>query len=53
LTAYALAAEIAAADLSVTTEEVRLLQMLRNNLGLEKLTTAALELAARARHQTG
>lgn len=51
LTAYALAAEIAAADLSVTTEEVRLLQMLRNHLALEKLTCAALELAARARHQ--
>ncbi len=51
-TAYALAAEIAAADLSVTAEEVRLLQMLRNHLGVPKLTCAALEVAARARHQT-
>ncbi|MEL6946633.1 MAG: tellurite resistance TerB family protein [Pseudomonadota bacterium] len=51
-TAYALSAEIAAADLSVTVEEVRLLQMLRNHLGLDKLTCAALELSARARHQT-
>lgn len=50
-TAYALCAEIAAADLSVTVEEVRFLQMLRNHLGLDKLTCAALELAARARHQ--
>ncbi len=52
-TAYALAAEIAAADLSVSAEEVRFLQLLRNQLGLDKLTCAALELAARARHQDG
>ena len=51
-TAYVLAAEIAAADLSVTAEEVRLLQLLRNHLDIDKLTCAALELAARARHQT-
>ncbi len=51
-TAYSLAAEVAAADLSVSAEEVRLLQMLRNRLGLDKLTCAALELAARARHQS-
>lgn len=50
-TAYVLAAEIAAADLSVTAEEVRLLQLLRNHLDIDKLTCAALELAARARHQ--
>ncbi len=52
-TAYVLAAEIAAADLSVSAEEVRLLQLLRNHLDIDKLTCAALELAARARHQTG
>ena len=51
-TAYALAAEIAAADLSVTAEEVRFLQLLRNHLAVNKLTCAALEVAARARHQT-
>ena len=51
-TAYALAAEIAAADLTVSAEEVRLLQMLRNRLQIDKLTCAALELAARARHQS-
>ena len=51
-TAYALAAEIAAADLSVSAEEVRLLQLLRNHLDIDKLTCAALELAARARHQS-
>ena len=51
-TAYALAAEIAAADLNVSAEEVRLLQLLRANLKVDKLTCAALEKAARARHQT-
>ena len=51
-TAYVLAAEIAAADLSVSAEEVRLLQLLRNHLSVDKLTCAALELAARARHQS-
>lgn len=51
-TAYALAAEIAAADLSVTAEEVRFLQLLRNHLSVDKLTCAALEVAARARHQS-
>ena len=43
---------IAAADLSVSAEEVRLLQLLRNHLAIDKLTCAALELAARARHQS-
>ncbi|MEE9376122.1 MAG: tellurite resistance TerB family protein [Rhizobiaceae bacterium] len=51
-TAYVLAAEIAAADLTVSAEEVRFLQLLRNHLNIDKLTCAALELAARARHQS-
>lgn len=51
-TAYALGAEIAAADREVTAEEVRLLQLLRNRLSMDKLTCAALERAAQARHQT-
>ena len=50
-TAYALAAEIAAADLTVTPEEVRFLQLLRTELRLERLDTVALERAAWARHQ--
>ena len=45
-------AEIAAADLNVSAEEVRLLQLLRGHLSVDKLTCAALELAARARHQS-
>ncbi len=51
-TAYALAAEIAASDLSVKAEEMDLLAMLADELGLDKLVCAALERGARARHRT-
>jgi hypothetical protein len=51
-TAYALAVEVAAADLKVPDEEIRLLEMLRDAFDLDKLVTAAIERAARARHQT-
>lgn len=51
-TAYALAVEVAAADLHVEPEELRFLQMLRDRLGLEKLVVAAIERGARARHRT-
>lgn len=50
-TAYALAVEVAAADLDVTQEELRFLQMLRDVLDLDRLTTAAIEVGARARHR--
>lgn len=50
-TAYVLAAEVAASDLEVRLEEVRCLELLAEALGLDKLTCAALERAARARHQ--
>lgn len=48
-TAYALAVEIAMADLNVSQEEIRLLQLLRDRLGLDKLICAALERGAIAR----
>tara|TARA_R110001599_G_scaffold353868_2_gene601182 strand:+ start:34931 stop:35293 length:363 start_codon:yes stop_codon:yes gene_type:complete len=51
-TAYALAVEIAAADLHVEQEELRLLQLLRDRLGLDKLTCAAIERGAMARYRT-
>ena len=51
-TAYALAVEVAAADLTVQQEELRLLQLLRDTLGIEKLSAAAIERGARARHTT-
>ena len=51
-TAYALAVEVAAADLAVGKEELRFLAILRDTLGLDKLVTAALERSAIARYQT-
>ncbi|MGB6085052.1 tellurite resistance TerB family protein [Parvibaculum sp.] len=51
-TGYALAVEIAAADLSVGAEEMRLLQLLRETLDIDKLTAAAIERGARARHMS-
>ena len=50
-TAYAVAVEIAAADLNIQPEEVRILELLRNRLKINKLTSAAIELAAQARHR--
>ncbi len=50
-TAYVLAAEVAASDLRVEIEEVRFLELLADKLKLDKLTCAALERAAKARHQ--
>ncbi|WP_108660865.1 tellurite resistance TerB family protein [Acuticoccus kandeliae] len=50
-TAYALAVEVAAADLRIQQEELRFLQMLRDRLDLEKLVVAAIERGARARHR--
>ncbi|WP_420410544.1 tellurite resistance TerB family protein [Hoeflea sp.] len=48
-TAYALAVEIASADYNIQQEEIRLLQMVRDRLGLDKLTCAAIERGAIAR----
>ena len=52
-TAYALAVEVASADLSVKAEELRLLSLLRDRLGLDKLTCAAIERSAIARFRKG
>lgn len=51
-TAYALAVEVAAADLHVEQEELRFLQMLRDHLDLDKLAVAAIERSARARYRS-
>jgi hypothetical protein len=51
-TAYALAVEVASADLSVKAEELRLLSLLRDRLGLDKLTCAAIERSAIARFRS-
>jgi tellurite resistance protein len=50
-TAYALAVEVTAVDLFLEQEELRFLEMLRDHLSLDRLTTAAIETAARARHR--
>ncbi|MEM1287646.1 MAG: tellurite resistance TerB family protein [Pseudomonadota bacterium] len=51
-TAYACGVEIAAADLNLAQEELRMLQMLRDALGLDKLTVAAIERSAMARYRS-
>lgn len=51
-TGYALAVEVAAADGKLEREELRLLQMLRNRLNLDRLTVAAIERSAIARFRT-
>lgn len=48
-TAYALAVEIAAADLHVEQEELEFLQMMRDRWALDELTVAAIERSARVR----
>lgn len=50
-TAYALAVEVAVADLQIWREEIRFLARLRDALNLDKLVTAAIERGAQARFQ--
>lgn len=51
-TAYVLAAEVAASDRRIVSEEIRFLDLMAQALSLDKLTCAALERAATARQQT-
>ena len=51
-TAYALAVEIAVVDLNLPQEELRLLEMIRDRLKIDRLVTAAIEASARARMRT-
>ena len=50
-TAYALSCDVAAADGEVEMTELRMLEELRYELGVDRLTAAAIERGARARHQ--
>ncbi|MBV8798986.1 MAG: tellurite resistance TerB family protein [Alphaproteobacteria bacterium] len=50
-TAYLLAMEIALTDSRIMLEELRVLDLLRHALGIDRLVAAALERAARARYQ--
>ena len=49
-TAYALACDVAAADGSVEQEELRLLEIIRHELQVDRLSAAAIERGARARY---
>lgn len=50
-TAYAVALEVAAADLNVRPEETRFLELLSDSLELDKLTATAIERGIRARNK--
>jgi len=51
-TAYAAAFEVAAVDMEMRMEELRVLQLLRQELAVDPLTVAAIERANKARHRT-
>lgn len=48
-TAYAVAVDLASADMAIRIEEIRVLQLVRDLFGLDKLTCAAIERGAIAR----
>lgn len=50
-TAYALACDVVAADGEASQDELRLLEMLRHRLEIERLVAAAIERGAQARHR--
>ncbi len=51
-TAYAIACDVVAVDLNASQEELRLLEMLRHRLDVDRLAAAAIERGTRARHMT-
>jgi tellurite resistance protein len=51
-TAYAIACDVAASDGRISQEVLRLLEMLRHELEIDRLSAAAIERGARARHAT-
>lgn len=50
-TAYALAVEVAAADMSVKEEETRVLDIVRDQFAIDPLVVAAIESSAAIRHR--
>jgi tellurite resistance protein len=50
-TAYAIACDLVAADGEASQEELRILELIRHRLNLERLVAAAIERGARARFQ--
>ncbi len=51
-TAYAIAVDVATADERVGQEELRVLELIRHTLGIDRLYAGAIERSARARHMT-
>jgi tellurite resistance protein len=51
-TAYAIACDVAAADGEASQEELRVLELIRHRLDIERLIAAGIERGARARFQT-
>ena len=51
-TAYALACEVAAADGDPAEAELRMLELIRHRLHVDRLAAAAIERGAQARHRT-
>jgi tellurite resistance protein len=51
-TAYAIACDVVAADGVATQEELRMLELLRHGLDIDRLAAAAIERGARARFMT-
>ena len=50
-TAYAMACDVAAADLRAGQEELRMLEMIRHRLDIDRLAAAAIERASAVRHR--
>lgn len=50
-TAYVVACDIAVADRHVGREELRILELIRHRLGLDRLTAGAIEMTITARHR--
>jgi tellurite resistance protein len=51
-TAYAMACDVAAADGEATQEELRVLELIRHRLAIDRLIAAAIERGTRARFMT-
>ena len=51
-TAYTIACDLVAADGEATQEELRILELIRHRLNIDRLIAAAIERAAKARFQT-
>lgn len=51
-TAYAICCDIVAADGNADQEELRILELIRHRLGVDRLAAAGIERGARARHTT-